>query len=642
MKAPPPAPGLFATRRFVLAVTITLLMGFGLGWESRPKGKVEMPADPRIVPLGAIPSTPVVTVESLKSFDEEASDQLRVPYQHRWRLAEAAAGLNEAELGAALEREQRRLVETHSADDRPAEALLARYAELNPPKAAAWLTGVYENSRLEHASWMDAVLSAWTAHDAAAAVAWVQGLTSPTLRASGQTELPNLLAVHDPELALRQVVATGAEQSAVTTLFYQMADQDLAFAQAHVLNLPTGAVIPALEGMINRWAGEGDPKAVYAWAAQILSSPARAAALNAVYQSWGERDPAGAAQWMLAHGGSDLAGNSVSGLAMNWAMRDPAGALAWAGQLPVNVRENALNGVLIMWQTVDARAEAQYLAAQPGDKGDNQLTEAVQQWAKSSEEGARAWVESLPPGPSRKVALLGISKALYSDDPRAAVEYLGQRPEGAGFKDQIEAFVAGWAESEPEQVWQYSQTLTDGQASEEAKSAALGQMTTTDPARATSLFTQLSSEEQEKAVGGMIQKWSNREPEAAAQWAANLPDGKIRSEGWSNLVSRWVSDDAPATAAWLQAQPACEAKDDGIGQVLQNGVGDMAPKDAIRLARSIGSTDKRGDALVSVATNWLKQDGPAATAWIKKSRDLTTDQRTSLLAPPEETQPDSQ
>ena len=136
-----------------------------------------------------------------------------------------------------------------------------------------------------------------------------------------------------------------------------------------------------------------------------------------------------------------------------------------------------------------------------------------------------------------------------------------------------------------------------------------------------------------------MDNWANSDPLAAAQWAATLPDGKMRGEAWDHLLSRWENEDAPAAANWLNVQPACEARDAGIARVLQNAAADLEPKDAVRLARSIGDPEQRGDALVSVAQSWLKLDSAAATAWINRAKDLTPEQRDSLLAPPDEALP---
>ncbi len=79
------------------------------------------------------------------------------------------------------------------------------------------------------------------------------------------------------------------------------------------------------------------------------------------------------------------------------------------------------------------------------------------------------------------------------------------------------------------------------------------------------------------------------------------------------------------------AQPSDKTRDASLVNLLRFQSEEFEPRNAVRLAHSIPLGEARSDVLSTVAQRWLAEDRPAATAWIKRAKDFTDDQRKLLL-----------
>jgi hypothetical protein len=56
-------------------------------------------------------------------------------------------------------------------------------------------------------------------------------------------------------------------------------------------------------------------------------------------------------------------------------------------------------------------------------------------------------------------------------------------------------------------------------------------------------------------VAGYATAVAGRDPQAALQWAASIPDKSVQATAYKNIVGRWYDVDAKAAQAWLNTTP---------------------------------------------------------------------------------------
>ena len=145
--------------------------------------------------------------------------------------------------------------------------------------------------------------------------------------------------------------------------------------------------IPALRGVLRRWAaGRGEDAIRFAVAARIDDSR-RSELIHAVYEGWAEADP-GAAARSFHSLGQRWVQSALSGLLRVWASGRPAEAAVWAGSLPGchGGRQDSPVGVESMagfsWVTGMRLCREDVMKA------------VAWYWARTDESAVRAWARS--------------------------------------------------------------------------------------------------------------------------------------------------------------------------------------------------------------------------------------------------------
>ena len=613
--------------RFPFAVTIAAvsLTGFALGWYVRPA--VVAPEPSAASPSATSPAAAAAPAASASAGAPSFDAVIAAPaadYQQRLRLAQAAAGLDRTAVLAALEHEHALRATTGTTPIPPTEALLARFAELDPPAATLWLVQTYPVDDLDEA-WLVAALGPWVSTDPKAALAWGRGLPKGPLHDKINEDLLEQLAFVDPARAVQRVAAQGVDASyTLSNIFGKLAEKDIGAACDAALRLSPDRIDSAVEGIMETWA-KRRPAEAYAWAAQLPPGSLHDTAVKQLYATWQDQDPAAAGAWIVAHGGPDVK-DYADDVAGAWAKRDLASARAWSESLPPAARRSAVQSVINVWGETDPRGAAQYTMTLPSRQRDSSLPNVLSHWAKDDLAAAVAWMEQSAPGSSSvqnsmRAAVCGV----WADkDPRACAEYLARRSDDKGAQRQLDTTLSTWADHSPEEVWQWSQGLPDAKQRATAAAAAITALAANDPVQAASRLGQLPPDARSDAAGEVATKWAANDPAAASRWAAALPDAEARVSATSSVATAWADDDAAAAKTWIDGLPAGKARDAGINSLITAANGELAPEECIRLAQSVQAPEDRTQSLEIALNIWINEDRAAARAWLE---------RTAIFAP---------
>ncbi len=592
-----------------------------------PRRRTPHPPSADVHPAAGAPPAAEDTSAAAQAFDAVLAEPSG-DYRQRLRLAQAAAGLDRTEIVAALEREHARDPVSLGQHTLPTEALLARFAELDPAAATLWLVQTYPPGRILP-DWLSVTLETWASTDLKAALAWAQGLPPGALRGRVVDEVLEQLATTDPAGAVQRLsLLDKAYNYSVTAVFAKWAEKDLSAACAGIAQLPPDRQNNAVQGIVGVWVMH-QPAEAYAWAAQVPPGNPRDNVIRQLYTTWGEQDPATAGAWLVAHGGPDV-GKYASNLAAQWAALDVNAARAWSESLPPHDRRNALDSVLSVWSGTDPQAVMQYALTLPERQRESTLANTIAQWANKDRAAALAWTEqSASSGDLRENALSAVCGNWASEDPRACADYLARLPDDAA-RQQLSGTLDSWARQSSEEVWRWGQGQADAKTRTLAAAAALTAQAANDPAGASARLTQLPPEAQPDAAGKVAEQWVAIDPDAAGRWSAALPGAEARAAAVQAVAGAWAQDDATHAAAWLDAQAPGDARDKGINAMLTSVPDGLEPAASAQLASSIQDTDTRHGALTNVAEGWLHQDRAAALAWIAQSPEFTPEERTQL------------
>ena len=149
-----------------------------------------------------------------------------------------------------------------------------------------------------------------------------------------------------------------------------------------------------------------------------------------------------------------------------------------------------------------------------------------------------------------------------------------------------------------------------------SRAASLAQ---SHPAEAARLVTELpAGEEQNQAALAVIDRWISSDPLAAAAWTSQFPDGPLREQAMSLVARQWGLRDWNATAAWLETLPVGSSRDAAIGAFVTSADG-YDIQLALEWANRMEDPENRAQRVEWTARRWLRDDSPAARAWIEKA-----------------------
>ena len=126
-----------------------------------------------------------------------------------------------------------------------------------------------------------------------------------------------------------------------------------------------------------------------------------------------------------------------------------------------------------------------------------------------------------------------------------------------------------------------------------------------------------------------MRAYAYKDPQAAADLAAQQPSGSALNQAISAVASSWVQADSPAAVAWIQSLPDGAAKRTALNnaffQVVWNN-----PAGAADLLASLPVTQDNMGLYWQLGSQWAQSDVAAAVNWAKQLPEGTTIKQTVL------------
>ena len=328
----------------------------------------------------------------------------------------------------------------------------------------------------------------------------------------------------------------------------------------------------------------------------LMSRPAgndRNAALGALLQKMADDDPAQAVALLAGVPEVGLRQTIAAGIASSWIEHDPAGGAAWLagdGQqflAPATWRRLQAEAVT-RWSAFDPATAVHFIAAQPpANEGEaKELRAASREWARKDPAAALAWAQSLP-----------------ANDPRKPSATFG--------------VLEGWADFNPAQAGGYVSQLAYNSSRAEADDAAAvvgARWAARDPAAAAQWAATLPERTARHALVEIAASWAAVDAPSAARWAAALPASPERRSIWQGISDDYTATDPAGAENWLSTLPAGSDRDAAVAAYAARVV-PADPEKALTWAKTLSNDVFAAQQIQNLLAVWSRKDGLAAHNW---------------------------
>ena len=466
------------------------------------------------------------------------------------------------------------------------------------------------------------VMSIWSRQDASGAASYAVTMKDGQQRSQALYYAASGLAQSDPDAALawaQSLAKAGERANMVRTVIAEVAERDPQVALALATAQPKREQRQLLQGVAGNWM-QNDPDGAVTWVKTLGEGALKQDCLAnmANYAMWSGTEKANEIIAMMPKGKQrrDTLENVTQYMGY---YQDPETSLAWAKTLPVEDQDLVtaqLSGSLAQSDPKAAAKLAETLP--PSEKSVQALSDVAGQWAETDPEAAMKWAGTLESDKARQDAMSRALTQWADRDPEKAAGATGQILDGNARRAARDQIAATWAAKAPVEAENWARGLP----AEDRFSALASVWEATaadDPAKAGARLAALVPEAAGTDAAGaklvssataVATAWVNQNPNSAAAWALNLPEGKAREAAVGAVADQWAGTDTMAASTWINGLPAGASRDEAAGKLI-NKILPTDPEAAFTWSANIADPDKQLANLKATINAW-KVYNPAA------------------------------
>jgi hypothetical protein len=320
-----------------------------------------------------------------------------------------------------------------------------------------------------------------------------------------------------------------------------------------------GKTIGATAIFFQAWA-ELDGKSALQGAFQIRDTGLRKMALSTVVHSASPGLAPELAAYLVEHPDKDLKDAFRDDLlpqAMeSWSLIDPTAAAKFFDELPL-VKKSAYStgtGIAYAWGTVDPYAALSWAEREnmPEVDSGSLMNAVIAGWCDVDVNAAGAFVKEHLDRSGSQLAAYSVAATLFDQDPKKAIDWLGDLPWGEA-KDEAESKLARfWAEKDPSAASRWVEELPSVERPAVAVSLASAWALSDWPAAST-WIAGLNGESHNAAVQSAIQNIpAGIPPTEPLALALSITDKDQRFGAVMSVIQLWTAKDPEAAAAWVK------------------------------------------------------------------------------------------
>ncbi len=459
------------------------------------------------------------------------------------------------------------------------------------------------------------VMAIWAQRDASGAAAYAEALPDGQQRSRALMYVSMTLARQDPDHAIawaKSLPRSSESLNMVRNVIGNLASRDPQAALALTLQQPEREQRNLMRNVAQNWMYT-DPDGAVAWIQTMEEGAKRQQCLSgmASYAAWaGGQENLTTLMALLPKG--RIRNDTLGEVADNMGYRDPEGSLAWARSLPQEDQDLVMGRLSAGLAFSDPHKAAALAAALPPSATSVQaVTQVASSWANKNPEEAIAWAATLESEKARQDATAAALSQWADRDPEKAAGATGQIADSNARRTARNQIASTWAQKAPLEAEKWAASLPE--AERYSALASVWSVTAGDDPRkaAASLAAALpgaggieaASSGLAASAGTIANAWVNQNPQAAADWATQLPDGKAREAAMAAVADQWATTDTMAASTWINQLPQGRSRDEAAAKLIVK-ITPTDPAAAFAWATNIQDPDKQLASLKSTINAW--------------------------------------
>lgn len=499
-------------------------------------------------------------------------------------------------------------------------ALLGRIPSLSSDQCAEVLDEILSLTGGKRELALRALGDHWASIDPEGALLVVRGTVDPEdPRWILAERAARAIARSDPDLLLEFIHTSDSPVARMTLAWIilpEIAEADPGMAARFLAEAPAWLRWDKLCTELAHRMALRSPAEALAWTESIPSLAVRSQSIARVWQTWAERDPAGAA---AAFGAAAVPGPGrlAQAIGRSWSGLDPFAARTWIESLsdPTLQRE-AWTDFHLPVDQLGPDGAMDFIQSTMSEAARERMAERVAgDLGRKDPRAALLWAEQLPEGKVRSSALRSVLSDWSSTDPASAAAYASTLPEESWRADILHRAIDRWSVVDPDAALAWCQSLPPGSERDRVLAAAIENLSEIAPDGASGWLALLSDERSRtRAVSQVAAHWARHDPLAAASWAATRPSGE-QPAVFHSLVRGWAFSEPEAAGSWINALPPGRPRDAAI-EAYVSVIDGMDAGMATQWALAIDEPGMRDRAAFEMFQRWRHDDPSAADAWL--------------------------
>jgi hypothetical protein len=181
-------------------------------------------------------------------------------------------------------------------------------------------------------------------------------------------------------------------------------------------------------------------------------------------------------------------------------------------------------------------------------------------------------VQSLT-GATRVAAIAGIAAEWGGSEPAAALDWVASFPAPERKKtavlpgqetDVLLTAFKSWTTADPAAAGRWAEALPPGETRDQVQAQRARALSTLGDLPGAARVLSTLNPPDPKALSEVACQWTQRDPQAAADWAIAQPSSPLQTQALISVVTTWANDDPQRVADWVAQFPPGDARDRSV------------------------------------------------------------------------------
>jgi hypothetical protein len=222
--------------------------------------------------------------------------------------------------------------------------------------------------------------------------------------------------------------------------------------------------------------------------------------------------------------------------------------------------------------------------------------------------------EKFPDGVAKTDLLVALSSSFSDEEPQHAVEVAAMMPAGKAQDTALNNLIDRWSQKDFAGALAWAEEQPDEKVRQILLPRLVNNLMWRDTSAALQLALSIQGETGIESVADVLRAWTQKEPEAAAQWASKEFE---TGEYLTSVATEWAKKDPQRALEWVRTLPDGAKKDAALASGAEIISESAQPQAAEEWIVRIENAKIRATAYESLAFEWFFSDRKSARAWIK-------------------------